>query len=56
MRSASPAIEAPVQIIDATHRFASTEELMRRMSEGDQEALAELVRRGGEAPEVEVAA
>jgi hypothetical protein len=51
---ANPAPEA--KVIDATHRFVSDEELMRRITEGDQQALAELVRRGGELPAVEKAA
>ncbi len=43
-------------VVDATYRLASDEELMRRVSEGDQLAFAELVRRGGELPVEEEAA
>lgn len=37
-------------VVDLTYRNASTQDLERRVAEGDQEALAELVRRGGEVP------
>lgn len=44
-------------MVDATYRFVSDEELLRRITEGDQLALAEIVRRGGEARDyLEVAA
>jgi hypothetical protein len=36
--------------VDATHNIASDEELLRRTTEGDEVAIAELVRRGGDLP------
>lgn len=37
--------------LDATHNVASEEELIRRTADGDENAMAELVRRGGDLPE-----